>query len=448
MILTDDQRFDTLGATGHTPIKTPAIDRLARDGVLFENAFVITPVCAPSRATILTGRSTYAHRVTRNRQYLAGGVPTIATMLRHAGYETAFFGKYHLAADSGPEPGWSHWVGFLLHADGGRGLQYNNAQFTIDGRVQETKGYSTDVLAQFAADFIEADRRNPFFVVLSLKSPHGWFRPARRHKSLFDDVVIELPASYSDPLDALPAWLRGDSGERPIIHADILRTGFDSLAQRAADPVRELTRLYWRMIPSVDDAVASVVAALQRRGAMDKTVVIFAGDNGLLLGEHGIIGKGSAYDPSLRVPLIIHDPSRRTNAERRREQVLNLDLAPTILDYAGVAIPAVMSGRSMRALIDQPASKWRSDWLIVGHSVKHAASDQPQFLGVRSAEWKYVRYLFGGLDEQLFHLSADPDERHNLANDAAQAAVMERMRSRLGELMREAGMPAGWSQSY
>jgi len=448
LILTDDQRWDTLGCTGHPFIRTPTIDRLARDGVRFENAFVITPVCAPSRATILTGRSTFAHGVLNNDGVLPRREKTIATYLKQAGYQTAFLGKYHLGRNSQPKPGWDHWVEYTAPQEGGRGSTYRNAVFTVDGQAVPRPGFSTDVLAEYAVDWIGRPRDAPFFLLLALRNAHARWLPPERHRALYTDAPLRLPTSYRDPVERLPRFIRGEQTAPPIIPADWMETFYEGAREKYTDDT--LPRLlldYARMIPSIDETVAKICDALRARGLGNNTVILYTSDNGLLAGEHGILGKGLPYEPSIRVPLILYDPRAHDGGRRLKQQVLNLDLAPTVLELAGLTPPPEMTGRSLLPLLADPQIACRQDWLIYSH-VPPDARQRPDYIGLRSEQWKYVRYLRGGLEEELFDLRGDPDERCNLAGSPQHVARLEQFRARMRELMQADNLAAAWFEPF
>lgn len=445
MIVTDDLRYDFTGYAGHPLLKTPAIDRLAHEGVVFDNAYVITPLCAPSRATLLTGLRTYTHGIVRNGMTLYASRPTIATRLHAAGYATALIGKFGLSDSSTPRPGFDHWVSFRTRDEGGRGDTYVNPEFNVDGRVERSPGFSADALAKHATDWIQQPHDRPFFLLLALKTPHVPYLPPRRHAKLFVHDPIKLPDSYDDPPDNLPPLLRKIGyGDHPLCIGDPLRKQIESIrnGRPKEDPVSRFVRRYLKMIPSIDETVAKLREALENSGQLDHTVIIFTSDNGMLLGEKGIVGKELAYDPSIRVPLVMRLPGAAHNGRRVAQPVLNLDWAPTLLDLAGASAPIEMHGASLRPLLRGDARTWRRDWLMVSRAER--GSDRPDFLAVCSRDWKYIRYVRGALFEELFDLRSDPGERTNLVSKPSAAAQLEHMRTRMGQLLEQAGHDRAW----
>ena len=428
MIFTDDQRADTLGCMGQPWARTPYIDRLAREGVLFENAFVITSLCCPSRATVLSGQYTHVHGVSRNTLDLDHDKsPFLPALLQKRGYTTAFIGKYHLGgleASALPRPGFDHWAG--IHGQG----KYVYCRMNINGQETKTSRgeYLTDILAGMAVDWIQKQEKDPFFLLLSLKSPHGPLYHAGRYDDLYQDRAFSVPASFSDPVALLPREV-----QQFVLAPDSEHGNSAGLQQ--------LLRLYALMIPTIDDAVAAVYHALEDKGILDQTVIIFSSDNGHLFGEHHIVGKGLAYDPSIRVPMIIRYPRSFKPDSRSPRQVLNIDLPPTILEAAGIPVPPAMQGESLQDLFNNGASPWRTDWLYLSD---YTEGESPPILAVRHDTWKYVRYRRHDIQEEFFDLSKDPEERQNLRDDPAYEARLNAARTRMRELMAKEKMPASW----
>lgn len=428
VILTDDQRADSLGCTGAPWARTPNIDRLAREGVLFENAFVITSLCCPSRATFLTGQYAHVHGVSGNAMEIEGvGSPYLPESLKKHGYATAFIGKYHLGGgeqSAAPRSGFDYWAGVF-----GQG-SYERCWMNVNGRQVTTREdhYLTDVLAGMAAEWIQQQESTPFFLLLALTSPHFPLDPPGRHGDLYGDQLFPVPESFADPLVRLPREVQritlppGDPHGSP-------------------EGLQRLLRSYARMIPSIDDAVGAVYRALEDEGILDRTLIIFTSDNGHLSGEHHVLGKGLAYEASIRVPLIIRYPGGLPRATRDRHQVLNIDLPPTILEAAGTPTPPSMQGRSLFNLFGQVPRAWRQDWLYVG---PYPQAESPPLLAIRNERWKYVRYRRDLIEEELFDLRLDPEERHNLRDDPAHRSELDAARTRMQALIAQVRGPARW----
>jgi arylsulfatase A-like enzyme len=286
--------------------------------------------------------------------------------------------------------------------------------------------------------------------VVGLKNPHVPLVTTQRFGELYKDVVWRWPESFRAPLETLPPWVRGDADGPPVIRGKALRRCYEDVAQdepslAAGDgrPLREFIRRYLCNASAADDAIGRVVAAVDGGAASQATVVILTSDNGFALGQRGLLGKHTGYEASLRVPLIIRTPQPPTQRERT-ELVLNTDLFPTILDWAGLPTPTDRPGRSLRPLVEGRGGPWRVDWLIVGQAQPSATELQAEFLGVRGQRWKYVRYLPRAVFEELFDLENDPHEMQNLAGDPAAAEQLARARERTRELMELEGIPCSW----
>ena len=414
-ILTDDQRFDALGLLNDY-FRTPNLDRLAEAGVLFENAFVTTSLCSPSRASILSGQYAHAHQVLDNSTPMPRDIPTFPQGLQAAGYETAFVGKWHMGgASDDPRPGFDHWVSFR-----GQG-PYTNPTLNINGTRSETPGYTTDLLTDHAVEFIRRDRDRPFLLYLSHKAVHAPFTPADRHARAYVDTRYPRPASMADT-DAnyagKPAWVRA---QRNSWH------GVDGMYDGRTDFDR-FVREYAEALMAVDDSVGRVVEALRDEGLLESTLLVFTSDNGFQFGEHGLIDKRTMYEASIRVPLIVHCPELFDGGARRQEMILNIDFAPTFLVAAGAPIPETMHGRSFHGLLDGTSAGWR-DAFLYEYFWERAFPQTPTVLGVRGDRYKLIRFHGVWEPYELYDLDADPHEMTNLLGDVrveTQAGTLDR----------------------
>ena len=316
-ILIDDMRWDSFGYAGHPFIKTPNIDRVAREGAQFTNAFVTTPLCSPSRGSFLTGQYVQIHGVIGNTP--AGGpishkLETFPKLLHASGYETGYFGKWHMGTDASPRPGFDRWVSFR-----GQGV-YNDPPLNIDGQEARETGYITDILSAHAAQFIEKPHTKPFCAYIGHKAIHGPFTPAARHKDLYTTEPIKIASNSTDDLKDKPALKEikpgGGSGD-------------------------ELIRNQLRCIASIDDGVGKLLTALEKTKQLDNTVFVFTSDNGYFWREHGLGDKRWAFDESIRIPLIIRYAKLLKPGTKIPALAANIDIAPTFLDLAGTPIPAL-----------------------------------------------------------------------------------------------------------
>jgi len=442
-ILVDDMRWDVMSCAGHTFVRTPNIDRIAASGVRFANAFVTTSLCSPSRASFLTGTHPDTHGVRWNGKKVEPGpaTPTFPQLLQAAGYQTGYVGKWHMAADSNPRPGFDYWLSFELQGE------YIDPELNENGRVFVKKGYMTDILTDYALEFLKKQGDQPFCLYLSHKAMHADFIPAERHKDLYAPSDLIEPPSYRDDLSGKPRWqrervLRGGRLQRPAPPGGIP----DALPVADWDPhsVINQRRLDWhRTLAAVDEGVGAVLDLLAARGWADNTVVIFAGDNGFFLGEHhDLSDKRLAYEESIRVPLLACGPGVEAPGRVVPEMVLNIDVAPTLLELAGVAVPPVMQGRSLRPLFAGERAEWRKSFFY-----KYFKEDWlpgvPTIEAVRTEQFKYIRSPEIDDIEELYDLKRDPFEMRNLARDPSAQDVLARMRAEMERLRPQTQLPGG-----
>ncbi|MFN0055359.1 MAG: sulfatase [Planctomycetales bacterium] len=409
VLLCDDLRWDCLGCTGHSLLRTPHIDRMAAHGVLFENAFVTTSICCISRASYLTGQYARRHAIADFNTPLSPEVlaETYPAVLKRAGYRTGCFGKWGLG---GTEPRelfdvWDAW--------GGQGEYFH--------KVNGESVHNSEYLAQKTEQFLRSQPAgDPFCLLVYYKSPHDPLQPDPRDAELFREDRIEPPKTATpDAFERLPEFIRQSEGR--------LR------AQKAhpdAASYQEFVKQYLRLVAGVDRSVGRIQSLLDELGLADQTVVVFSSDNGFFLGERGLSHKWLMHEESIRVPLIIHDPrlAATHRGRKRTELVLNLDVAPTLLDLAGAPIPLRMDGRSLKPLLQGESPNWRSDFFYEHHF--HYGGKIPRTEGVRSRDWKYITYfdVSPGFEE-LYDLARDPQETRNLA-------LIPEYREKLDELKR------------
>ena len=328
-ILTDDHRYDFMSCAGKPDfLKTPNIDRIANEGVIFKNAFATTALCSPSRASILTGCYAHKHGVYGNINVDPDpALPTFPELLQAAGYETAFIGKWHMAYSADPRPGFDHWVSF---SDQGT---YVDCELNVNGKKQVAREYITDELTNRALRYLRRQRTKPFMLYLSHKAVHGPWTPADRHVQEFVYDKVPLYDSVHDDVVSKPAWVQA------IIKAH--RKG-RSVFPTPEDKLKD----YLRTLLAVDEGVGRILKELKRQQILNNTVIIYASDNGYLFGEHALADKRSAYEPSMRIPLLMRYPIAVAAGTVVESLVLNIDLAPTILELASVQIPSEMQGKS------------------------------------------------------------------------------------------------------
>jgi N-acetylglucosamine-6-sulfatase len=402
-ILTDDQRFDALGLLNPF-FETPHLDALARDGILFENAFVTTSLCSPSRASILSGQWAHRHGVLDNNTPLDPATPTFPRALQQAGYETAFVGKWHMGGDTDqPRPGFDHWISFR-----GQGV-YINQQFNVNGEHVNTKGHNADRVTDFAVEYLRRPHEKPFLLYVSHKAVHADFVPAERHAGSYADRSYPRPATMADTVEnyaGKPAWVRA---QRNSWH------GVDGMYNHTVE-FDDFTRRYAETLRSVDDSVGRIVATLDELGLLKSTLLVFTSDNGFQFGEHGLIDKRTMYEASIRVPLIAHCPDLFAGGQRRAQMILNTDFCPTFLEAAGLPIPDSVQGASFYPILTNAQAPGR-DAFVYTYFWERDFPQTPTVIGIRTERYKLMRFQ-GVFDRyELYDLQNDPNETKNLVGD-------------------------------
>lgn len=431
-VLLDDLRWDALGYMNHPYVKTPNIDRLRSQGAMMANAFVTTSICCPSRATFLTGTLANRHGVTDNEasDYNPDVTPPLTKYLQQAGYRTAMIGKWHMGNSGAPRPYFDFWLSFK-----GQGV-YHDPLFNINGEKVEHKGYTTDLLTDYALDFIKKQPKDqPYFVMLSHKAVHEPFMPAPRHKQAFGaDASLAEPPSYSEDFADKPAWQRRQATREVRWHYRTREMEEEKLpASVPAEPWKGYDKYVdqLRCLAAVDDGLGKIIELLRERGTLDNTIIVFTSDNGYFHMEHRRWDKRLAYEESLRIPLLVVYPGRIKAGSTVTQLVTNADFAPTILSYAGIAVPSQMQGASMKPLFEEKNPRWRDAvfyeyWKELVHSI-------PSMTALRTERYKLITYPeINDLDE-LFDLEKDPHEMNNLAVDPAHAGLLASMKAQLEE---------------
>lgn len=425
-VLTDDQRYDAIGCAGNRIIRTPAMDSVAARGIRFSNAFVTTSVCSASRAAILTGRYGSVNGVPGLGGGLREGERTFVPYIKEAGYRTGFVGKWHLENPSPSDAGFESSTWFVSN-----GPHYDR-KVTEGGTQRVAPGFIEDYLADRAIAFLEDAARGPapFFLHLCTQLPHmnakfDW-QPRPETLRLYDGAPLRVPANWRDDL----------SGKPPYLAEGRHRQQAQSYGYGAEAGVLKHLARYYAAITDLDRALGRVFAALDRLGVRENTYVVLMGDNGWFLGEHGFTSKVLPYEESIRVPLAIAGPGLRAGV--RTEMVLNADLAPTLLELAGVGVPAAMHGRGMRKLLEGRKAPWRRS--IFYEAIEPTLGSWP-LVAIRDERWKYIR-TFDLNDrtrlvfEELYDLRNDPGELRNLAASPEHAATRRRLEIELEKLRR------------
>jgi len=443
-ILTDDQRWDCVSLNPRSVIATPSIDRLGHEGVYFPNQFCTTSLCSPSRASILSGLYAHAHGVSNNFTEYPKDMPTWPRALQVAGYETAYVGKYHMGEENDDiRPGFNY---FVTHKGQGN---YFDTEFRFNGGERRVvKGYYTTVVTDMALDWLKQRKgTKPWALIVGHKAPHSFYYPEAKYTHAFDYVSVRYPESAFH-LDDNDLWYR----QRLDTWHGIYGPLFDyrkKWPDRSAEGVKDfaaMTRAYWGTILSVDDSVGRLYRFLKENGQLDKTLVIFTSDNGLLNGEHGMIDKRTAHEPSIRIPLLVRYPglTRPDQPRTVRQMTLTVDFAPSILDICGVSPLSRTHGRSWKNLaMGLPDPQWRTS-LLYHYNYEKQFPYTPNVRAVRTEELKYIRYPHGdGKPDRhkadLFDLVRDPGEMKNLIEDPAYAGKATAMEAELRRLLHQTG---------
>ncbi len=413
-ILADDHRWDYLGAMGHPFIETPNIDRIAEEGVLFENAFVTSSLCSPSRASFLTGQQPQLHGVKNNFTPWNNQNTTFFEYLKAAGYQTAFIGKWHMPGEIPALRGMDQFITF--DHMGGQGAYYGTPYIVNGKKLEagespvpgaEVTGYITDDLTNFSLSFIEEHQDKPFALYLSHKALHLPMEPDAEAAGRYDHKDIELP-------EEADSWLAFADG---------------NFKHFLWDPLEEKIKDYAETAVAMDQQIGRVMEKLDELGLADNTLLVFAGDNGYLWGEHRLIDKRWAYEESIRVPFIVRYPDGVKNpGSRSKDMVLNLDLAPTILDVAGLPVSETMQGKSLVPALQGSMQTLRQAWLY--KYFEDYPYPVPEQVALRTERYKLIDYKRGKEDE-LFDLQNDPKERVNLINEPAMSGVVAELRKQL-----------------
>lgn len=414
IMISDDQRWDQLSYADNPIIpelKTPNMDKLAENGAYFRNAFITTPICAVSRASIMTGRYVSTHGMNHFNTPLEPDVlhNTYPAILKENGYRTGVLGKWGIG-EKGTEEifdvfnAWYHQGSYFHETDSGR-------------------VHNTDWLAENARQFFEScDPDVPFCLTICYKSPHHPYQPHPADKNLFEDVNIpkretDKPEAY----DQLAAHIM-DSSLNKWCYFD----------ERGTEEIRnDYEKNFLRCIVSLDRSVGKVMKYLEDMNLDDNTVTIFISDHGLLWGEHYIAGKWVLYEEVIRTPIIIHDPRAKKSGKGLKidQMALNIDIAPTILDLAGIPVPVVVDGLSLLPVIKDPSAHLRDDFFMEHVGVIEVKNPIPDSRGVRTEEWKYIHYINADPEvEEMYHLKDDLLESKNLINDPSYREAREELK--------------------
>jgi N-acetylglucosamine-6-sulfatase len=406
------------------------MDAMARGGVYLKNAFVTTSLCSPSRASIFTGKYAHQHRIVDNNTAIPAGTVFYPSYLQKAGYKTAFFGKWHMGnTDDQPQPGFDRWVSFKGQ---GSYLPEKNG-LNVDGRHVPQKGYITDELTDYTLDWIKQQPKDqPYFVHLAHKAVHSEFIPPDRYKGRYDKAEFHYPktmAASGEYAQHRPMWTQNQRnswhGVEFPYHSDL--------------NIADYYKRYAETLLGVDDSLGRLMQLLEERGELNSTLILYMGDNGFAFGEHGLIDKRTAYEESMRVPLLAHCPELTQGGNKVVEEVVaNIDIMPTVLQAASTTGPSGLPGRSFLPLLRGEKVPWR-DSLLYEYYWERNFPQTPTVHALRGARYKYV-HLYGHWDiDELYDLEADPMETTNLIFSREHQAVIHQMNQQLFATLEQTG---------
>lgn len=439
-VLVDDQPFDALESSGRYPfLKTPNMQRIEDEGVKFENYYVTQSICSPSRASFLTGTYPHIHGVNQNNKHVDPDWKTYQpynSHLQKSGYETAHIGKIHMAHFKGKKhirPGFGYWYSFV-----GQG-KYFDPMVNDNGIEYEEKGYITDILTDKTIQWLKEKRdpNKPFSLNLWHKAVHENHSPAPRHKNRYANNTLPTPPydTHLENFKGKPEWQRikaWDSKWKEYVASDTI------VPKRwpiKGDKFKKLLEC----LGAVDESLGRVLATLEEIGELDNTVIIYSSDNGYFMGEHGYWDKRIAYENSIRIPMLIRYPKMIKAGTLIKQNTLNIDLAPTILELAGVKTPNYMQGESMVMLFDgkSDVSNWRRSFMFEYYVDDAYPYAGPNMLAIKSEKYKLIdAFLENDLDE-LYDLENDPGEMNNLINNKDYQEVVVEMRLELEQLKKK-----------
>ncbi len=434
-IMTDDHAAQAMSCYGSRINKTPNLDRIANEGMLFKNCFCTNSICAPSRAVILTGKYSHINGVIDNKVRFNAGQQTFPKLLQKCGYETAMVGKWHLKSTP---TGFDYWC--VLPGQG----VYHNPGFIEMGAKTKIKGYVTDIITDKCIDWLKRRKNDrPFCLMYQHKAPHRNWQPDEKHAKMYEDVDIPVPETFDDDWSTRSAAAREQEMtiEHHLTPGDLKVPPPPELEGQALKKWKyeRYIKDYLRCIASVDDNVGRFLDYLDKAGLADNTIVVYTSDQGFYLGEHGWFDKRFMYEESLRMPLIVRYPKQIKPGSVNDDIVLNLDFAPTFLDFAGKAKPTALQGESVRPLLQgHTPADWRKSMYY--HYYEYPGWHMvKRHYGIRTQQYKLIHFYYDIDAWELYDLQKDPRELNNVYDNPAYTDIVTELKAELRQLQKKYG---------
>lgn len=439
-VMSDDHAAHAMSCYGSAITETPNLDRIASEGMRLDNCLCTNAICAPSRASILSGAYSHVNGVRRLHEPFDTSQPTVDKLLRAGGYQTGLVGKWHLGHGEGHDPaGFDYWCVLPDQGD------YHDPEMIEMGGRRRFPGYVTDVITDLSLRWLERrDPDRPFFLMVHHKAPHRPWEPDTKHAELYEDVRIPEPPTFDDDY-------RTRTSAAEAARMRILEDIVDSDTKEPPPPglsgqdlkrwkYQRFIKDYLRCVASVDDNVGRLLDYLDEQGLARDTVVVYTSDQGFFLGDHGWYDKRFFYEESLRMPFVCRYPAEIAPGSRDGRLVLNVDFPLLFLDYAGQGAPSRMQGRSFRKILrGESPREWREDMYYRYYDFPGDCETYAHF-GVRTPRYKLIYYYDPGPGEwELFDLEADPREVRNVYGEPGYANITRDMKARLTRLRAELG---------
>lgn len=428
-IVGEGLRWDELSGTGNKIVRTPNMDRIGREGCVFHNAFVVNALCLPSRATMLTGMYSHSTGAVSNVQgKIDPQLPLVSDLLHRSGYETAFLGKSHVEGAL-MDHYWDYYFGFVGQADYYRPRITEGIKGKYGPETLYAGEYVDTLLTRKAVEWLQQKREKPFCMFLWFYAPHApFFRPQDMINDL-NGVLIPVPGSFDEDEKGYPG--------KPHAVADADdKIGYSEVYSDDPRSLEELVKDHYVGVEDNDRNIGAVLKELEHQGQLDKTAVLLSSDHGFFLGEHHLYDKRLMYEPSIRVPMLLRYPGKVEPGATSDEMVLNLDMAPTLLQMARLPVPGEMQGKSMLPLAEGEKIAWRQEWLYEYYEYPGFENVRP-CRGVRTMRYKYIEFFLDPKEYELYDLENDPGEMHNLYGKPGYEELAGHLQTRLEELRKE-----------